>query len=301
MGLIPDPHAGTKHVKGAKVKVFVFPERPAETPRELISKENRRAFIQIPVGVLEDIAGIQMRVRVEPAQRSVIFVGAALGDHVNDRCRVAPVFRRKTIGLDSDLLNGVGIGRQIRDASARIAVGCGAVHGEIVRLRPLAVGIQVDAVFRVEDVRRRLRVSLSAAAGQACYAGCQHHQAEHIAPHERKFVDFGLVDLAGNGARSQSHRSRRDGHFNLLAGRAEFQVHIDCAHFGHLNPDLAQRGRFKPRGARGEGEDAGRQSREAIISCRHRHRVVLDAGADFVERYRGVGNHGAAGVENCTF
>ena len=140
-----------------------------------------------------------MSIGVEPAQRSVIIVGPALGDHIDDGCRIAAVLRRKGVGLNSDLLDGVGVGRQVRNATAGIAIGRGAIDGEIVRFRPLAVGVQVDTVFGIENIRCRLRISLPAATGQARYPWRQHHQTVHIASNQRQFVHLRFVDLAGDG------------------------------------------------------------------------------------------------------
>src|SRR5947207_481727 len=102
------------------------------SPTGPIGSEPVQAEPVAPPVVLENGARVQMSVGVEPAQRAVIIVGPALGLHSDDCRGVASVLGREAVRLNADFLNRVGIRREVGHASARIPVGGGAIHLEVV-------------------------------------------------------------------------------------------------------------------------------------------------------------------------
>src|SRR5258708_20414341 len=84
---------------------------------------------------------------------SVILVGSRLGKYFHQRAAVSSFLGRERIRRDADLLDGVGLGSEIGDAVARVAVDAGAVDVVLVLLLPLSGGIDLVSGLGLEAVR----------------------------------------------------------------------------------------------------------------------------------------------------
>src|SRR5678815_3409422 len=126
------------------------------------------------------------------AQSAVPLVGSLFGDDVHQCRAIAAELGGEIVSGYAHFLHVFGIGVDVGDAVALAGIDGRGVDEKAVGLGPGAIGAEIDAVFRVEDVTAGLRVSLSTTAGQTGHARGQHHQGVEIPAGERKVVDFFL-------------------------------------------------------------------------------------------------------------
>ena len=195
---------------GAEDEGFVFFDGAAESGAKLI-------LLVIGNDGIEEAFGVEDFIAEEFVEVAVNLIGSGFGDDVDDRARVAAVFRVEGIGEDTKFVDGIGRrldGRGVHKDVVSIA----AIHHVIVGAASAAVhGNDARIVTTVEKIGAELRL----------HARLQLEELVGIAGIERELADGTIrhdgAELRGGGV----NHGRSSGDFDALRGRAKLQGDID--------------------------------------------------------------------------
>jgi len=136
---------------------------------------------------IEKVAGVERGVSAGVESVAVKFVGAGLGDDVDDGAVIAAVFGGKIQGLDLDFLDGVERGEDQRRAAEPFVVVGVAIENEIIAAGGGAVGD--EAVVESGGAGGRGDVGDDRGVGGG-YAGLEGNELIDVAAVEGKIGDF---------------------------------------------------------------------------------------------------------------
>ena len=235
----------------------VADDGPAEDAPELVAVERGLH----PGGRLEEAGGVERGVAVELPRRAVKRVGAAAERGVDDGAAGTAELGAEVVGLDLELLHGVGrdLHDLVREALVAGAVGVVVhpVEDEVVERAPQAVDVE-GAVARVAD--RRL-----------ADAGAEEREIGVGPPVQRQVDDLLPGDDLSAVARLALEQPRRADDLDRLADVADLHRQVD---------PLA--------GVDGDRHVLGHRSREALELGLER--VGADADVQDLERAVLVGD-----------
>ena len=267
---------------GAEEERPVLDDRAAERAAELLA-------VQAVVDAgREEVVGVHRRIAQVAEAEAAEIVGARAGDGVDDRAGVAPVLGAEGVGLDRELLQGVGIGHRVR-AVAVVVVVRPAVHDVVGRIGARAVG------------RDAARAGIGRAgghigAGIGDHAGNQRHQLRGIAAVERQFLDPLLVDDGLQRARHRVHRRADAADRHRFGQVADAQRDVEADLFAHPDDDVLDLHRLEAGEFHLHGVAADRQTAQHVLAGLVRDGRQHRSGCRGGRLHRGARHHRAIAV-----
>ena len=274
---------------------MVFPDGTAKAPGALVAAKDGDALC------LKLISRLQLVVGVIEAQCAMPLVGALLGDDIHQGCAIAAELRREIVGGNAHFLNIFGIRIYVGYAVALAGIDGSRVDEKAVGFCPRAIGVKIHTVLRIENVAARLRVSLSASAGQAGYTRRQNHQGVEVPAGEWEVVDLLLRNLTGHAGLRGLDRRSFVGYRHRRVSPAHHHTDVDRLDFSDRQLNMFLHGGLESLRGDADRERRGSQSGEAERTG------VLGlnrlGGARFLilDRDRGPRHHRARGVADRAF
>ncbi len=230
---------------GEKEKCPVLDDGPAERDSVLVA-------LQTVVGGGKKVPRVDLVVANVFVERAVESVGAGPGHHVDDPAAAPAKLGRIVVGLETELLDRIRVGRDIRHFGVGIFVEPAIQHERGGVATAAAGGDQLGPHFRPRGT-----LVERAAAHQRTRR--QLHQLQDIAAVEWQIVNLLLVDDSAEGGGARVDRGSLGAYADGLGNRADFQRDFDGSVLVHFQNQLRDALRLESRLADGDGIWASRQ------------------------------------------
>jgi len=228
-------------------------------------------------------------------KRAVEIIRATAEADVDDAAAGAAVLRVIDVGLDFELLRGVGAGHEAQVARL---VGFGACVGDAVEeefVGELAAAVNGE---RIHAAVVKRPVGSARQAGGVLHGRGKHRQHERVAAEQRHLGDLLRVDHLAARRRAGFEKFRRSRHDDPLGDSAQFELEVNAQPVADPHLDVFAHGPLEPFSGGGDRVPARRDERRHInagfVGLRRDERV----GSQVSNLDRHPRHHGAGGIRH---